>query len=360
MNQVVETYASDNKEWFPERHKSIKRTGPLLLFGLLIFIAYLYFFVDISELVTIFQEINVFYYLLALLGVLLNLLTYSLTWQLLLRPLSINVSFKMTLLISWVGNFVEFFVPSESIGEDVSKSYLMVKQSGENTGKVVASVLGQRIISLIVTLAILIVCSLTLFILTYEIPASVSFLIFVVSIGTAIPLIFILLLCVRKQLSHRFIDILLRFGVFISRGRLNLSSLRSKAKNALDSFYQSIEILRKNPRNLVPPLFFSLVSYFFSVLVSYFVFISLGYPVSFVLLTIVYSLSRSLQSIPTMLPGEVGFFEVVMTQLYLALLGPQFAAISAAATVLTRILWLGFRLSLGFISLQWLRHIGLL
>lgn len=360
MSRLVETDVSDSREWFPEKHKSIKRTLPLLLVGLLIFIAYLYFFVDISELITIFQKINIFYYLLALVGVILNFITYSLTWHRLLRPLSITVSFKKTLLISWVGNFVEFFVPSESIGEDVSKSYLMAKESGENTGKVIASVLGQRIISLVVTLAILIVCSVSLFISHFEIPVSVSFLIFIVSIGTTIPLIFILLLCVKRQLTHRFIDILLRFGVFISKGRLNLNQLRSKAKNALDSFYQSIGILSKNPKNFIQPLFFSLISYFFSVLVSYFVFISLGYSVSFVLLTIVYSLSRSLQSVPTMLPGEVGFFEVVMTQLYLALLGPQFAAISAAATVLTRILWLGLRLSLGFISLQWLRHIGLL
>ena len=357
---MVETNASVSREWFPEKYKSLKRTAPLLLIGLLIFIAYLYFFVDITEMLITFQQIDIFYYLLALAGVLLNLLAYSLTWQRLLRALSINVPFKTTLLITWVGNFVEFFVPSESIGEDVSKSYLMTKETGENTGKVVASVLGQRIISMVVTLIILIVCSLSLFILQFEIPGSVSFLILLVSVGTAIPLIFILLLCVKKQLSHRFIDVLLRFGVFISRGRLNLDRLRFKAKNALESFHQSIEILSKNPRSLIQPLFFSLVSYFLSVLVSYFVFISLGYTVSFVLLTVVYSLSRSLQSIPTMLPGEVGFFEVVMTQLYRALLGSQFETISVTATVLSRILWLGLKLSLGFMALQWIRRRGLL
>jgi uncharacterized protein (TIRG00374 family) len=357
---VVETNDSVSKEWFPEKHKSVKRTAPLLMIGLLIFVVYLYFVVDLSDLLVTFQEIDIFYYLLALAGVLLNMLTYSLTWQLLLRPLSINVPFKTTLLITWVGNLVEFFVPSESIGEDVSKSYLMTKESGENTGKVVASVLGQRIISMVVTLAILIVCFLSLSFLQYSIPASVSFLMLLVSIGTAIPLVFIILLCVKKQLSHKFIDMLLRFGVFLSRGRLNLESLRFKAKNSLDSFHHSIGILSKTPRSLVQPLFFSLVSYFFSVLVSYFVFVSLGVTVSFVLLTIVYSLSRSLQSVPTMLPGEVGFFEVVMTQLNLALLGPQFAVVSAAATVLIRALWLGLRLSLGFVALQWIRRRGLL
>ena len=357
---MVETDASVSNAWLPEKSKALRRTVPLLLVGLLIFIAYLYFFVDIPEMLIIIQQIDLFYYSLAIAVLLLNMLAYSLTWHYLLRPLSIKVSFKKTMIITWVGAFVEFFVPSESIGEDVSKSYLMTKESGENTGTVVASVLGQRIISMVVTLIILIVCSLSLFILQYEIPASVSFLILLISVGTAIPLIFILLLCKKEQLSHRLIDLLLRFGVYISRGRLNLDSLRSKAKNALESFHQSIEILSKNPINLIQPLFFSLVSYFLSVLVSYFVFISLGYTVSFVLLTVVYSLSRSLQSIPTMLPGEVGFIEIVMTSLYIALLGPQAAVVSVAATVLIRVLWLGLRLPLGFIALRWILRRGLL
>ena len=357
---MVETDASVSSEWLPEKRKIIRRTAPLLLIGLLIFVAYLYFFVDIPEMLITIQQIDIFYYSLAIAGVLLNMLAYSLTWQYLLRPLSINVSFKKTLLITWVGAFVEFFVPSESIGEDVSKSYLMTKESGENTGKVVASVLGQRIISMVVTLIVLIICSLLLFILQYAISGLVSVLILLVSVGTAIPLVFIILLCVKKQLSHRLIDLLLRFGVFISRGRLNLESLRGKAKNALESFHQSIELLGKNPRILVKPLFFSLVSYLLSIFVSYFVFVSLGYTVSFVLLTIVYSLSRSLQTVPTMLPGEVGFIEPVMASLYVALLGGQAAAISAAATVLIRVLWVGLRLSLGFIALQWIRRRGLL
>ena len=306
------------------------------------------------------QQIDIFYYSLAIAVLLLNMLAYSLTWQYILRPLSIKVSFMKTMMITWVGAFVEFFVPSESIGEDVSKSYLMAKESGENTGKVVASVLGQRIISMVVTLIVLIVCSLSLLSSQYAIPSSVSILMALVSVGTAIPLIFIFLLCIKEQLSHRLIDLLIRFCVFISRGRLNLDSLKSKAKNALESFHQSMGFLGKNPRSLVQPLFFALASYFLSVLVSYFVFASLGYTVSFVLLTIVYSLSRSLQSIPTMLPGEVGFIEPVMTSLYIALLGPQAATVSAAATILTRVLWVWLRLPLGFIALQWIRRRGLL
>ena len=360
MKIVVETEASKDSEWFPDKNKSLKRSVPLLIVGLLIFIGYLYFFVDIPEMLLAIQQIDVFYYSLAIVVLLLNMLAYSAVWQYLLRPLSIKVSFVKTLLITWVGAFVEFFVPSEAIGEDVSKSYFMIKESGENAGKVVASVLGQRIISMLVTLIIFIGCAFSMFSFQLEIPIAVSFLILIISVGTAIPLLFLLLLCKKERLSHRIIDLLIRFVVFISRGRLNLESLRLKAKNSLDSFHLSISILSQSPKSLIQPMFFALSSYFLSVLVSYFVFVSLGYTVSFVMLTIVYSISRSLQSIPTMLPGEVGFIEIVMTSLYIALLGPEAAAVSAAATVLTRALWIWLRLPLGFVALQWILRRGLL
>jgi len=354
---VVGTKTLADSKWFPEKRKTIRRTVPPLLIGLLIFIVYLYFFVDIPEMLTTIQRVNLFYYLLAVAVLLLNMLAYSLTWQYFLRPLSINVSFKKTFLITWVGVFVEFFVPSESIGEDVSKTYLMTKESGENTGKVAASVLGHRILSMGVTLGTLIICSLSLFSIRYELNAFVSNLMLLIIVGTAIPLIFIFLLCLKAELTHKSVDLLLRFFAFISRRRLKLASLRSKAKKALSDFHQSIEVLGGNLRSLVQPVFFSIVGYFLSILVSYLVFVSLGHPVNFVLLTIVYSISRSLQSIPTMLPGEVGYIEIVMTSLY-GLLGIPLD-ISAAATVLTRALWVWFRLLAGFIAVQWTVSRGL-
>lgn len=359
---VFDSGTSDSSGWLPEKRKTLTRTIPLLVIGLTIFIVYLYFFVDIPEMLAIIQQIDLFYYSLAIVVLLLNMMAYSLTWQCILGPLSIKVSFMKTMMITWVGAFVEFFIPSESIGEDVSKSYFMAKESGENTGKVVASVLGQRIISMAVTLIALIVCSLFLLGSQHMLPTSVSILMVLIPVGIAIPLAFLFLLCIREQLSHKIIDLLIRFAVFISRGRLNLESLRSKSKNSLKSFHQSMDFLAKNPRSLIQPLFFAVLSYFLSVLVSYFVFSSLGYTVSFVLVTVVYSLSRSLQSIPTMLPGEVGFIEIIMTYLYTDLLslGPQAAAISAAATVLTRVLWVWLRLPLGFIALQWIMRRGLL
>lgn len=335
-----------------EKRVNIKRIVPFLLIGLLIFIGYLYFFVDIPEMLTIIQRIDLFYYLLAVAVLLLSMLAYSLTWQYFLRPLSINVPFRKTFLFTWVGVFVDLLIPAESISGDASKAYLMSKESGENAGKVVASVVSHRILSMIITLSTLIISSISLFILQYELPAFVSNLILLVAVGTIISLIFIFLLCLKEQLTQKLIDLLLRFSAFISRGRLKLASLRSKAKKASSAFNQSIEVLGRNPRSLVRPVFFSIVAWFLSVLLSFLVFVSLDHPVSFVLITIVYSISNAIQNIPIGVPGEVGLVEIVMTSLY-GLLGVPLG-ISAAATVLIRVLWVWFRLLLGFVAVQWI------
>lgn len=335
-----------------EKRVNIKRIVPFLLIGLLIFIGYLYFFVDIPEMLTIIQRVDLFYYLLAVAVLLLSMLAYSLTWQYFLRPLSINVPFKKTFLFTWVGVFVDLLIPAESISGDASKAYLMSKDSGENAGKVVASVVSHRILSMIITLSTLIISSISLFILQYELPAFVSNLILLVAVGTTISLIFIFLLCLKEQLTQKLIDLLLRFSAFISRGRLKLASLRSKAKKASRAFNQSIEVLGRNPRSLVRPVFFSIAAWFLSVLLSFLVFVSLDHPVSFVLITIVYSISNAIQNIPIGVPGEVGLVEIVMTSLY-GLLGVPLG-ISAAATVLIRVLWVWFRLLLGFVAVQWI------
>lgn len=335
----------------PEKRVNIKRIAPFLLIGLLIFIGYLYFFVGIPEMLTIIQRVDLFYYLLAVAVLLLSMLAYSLTWQYFLRPLSVNVPFRKTFLFTWVGVFVDLLIPAESISGDTSKAYLMTRESGENAGKVVASVVGHRILSMIITLSSLIICSLLLFVLQYELPAFVSNLILLVAVGTTVSLILIFLLCLREQLTQKLVDLLLRFSVFISRGRLRLASLRSKAKKASSAFHQSIEVLGSNPRSLVRPVFFSVVAWFLSVLLSFLVFVSLDHPVSFVLITIVYSIGNAIQNIPIGVPGEVGLVEIVMTSLY-GLLGVPLG-ISAAATVLIRVLWVWFRLLLGFVAVQW-------
>lgn len=327
------------------------RSIPFLLIGLSIFICYLYFFVGIPEMIEIIRSVNLFFYSLAVVSLLLAMLFYSLTWQYFLRPLSVKVSFRKTFLFIWVGVFADLLIPAESISGDASKVYLMTKDSDENAGSVVASIVSHRILSTTINLISLIIGSLAFVILKYELPGFILNLILLVAVGNAISIGFLFLLCLRKEIAEKIIDSLLNFLKFILRGRLQLTTVRFKVRKALKAFHQAFEVLGRNPKSLAQPVAFSLASWFFSAFMSFLVFVSLGHPIHFNFVIIVYSIRCAIRSIPLGIPAEVGIMEVLMTTLY-SLFGVPIG-ISAAATVLIRVLTVWFRLFIGFMAVQW-------
>jgi uncharacterized protein (TIRG00374 family) len=335
-----------------ENGLSLKRTVPFLLAGILVFVAYIYFFVGINELVAIIRGVNLFYYGIATAVLVLTMFVNALTWQYFLRPLSVKVPLRKTFLFTWIGVFVDLLVPAESISGDASKVYLMTKESGESAGKVVASVVSHRILAMTISLGSLIFSSIVLYTIQYELPAAVLNLVLLIIVGTGISLVFIFLCAIKVALTQKIVEATLRFLVFITRGRLNIDSMRAKAARILNAFHCSICVLLKKPTKLAAPIFFAIVSWLFSIFMSYLVFVSLGQEVDFVLITIVYSVSVNIQSIPIGIPGEVGLVEIVMTSLY-GLLGVE-AGIAAAATVLIRFLTVWLRIIIGFVAVQWI------
>jgi uncharacterized protein (TIRG00374 family) len=334
-----------------EKGLSLKRTVPFLLAGILVFVVYIYFFVGINELLAIIRGVNLFYYGIAVAVLFLTMFVNSLAWQYFLRPLSVKVALQKTFLFTWIGAFVDLLVPAESISGDASKVYLMTNESGENAGKVVASVVSHRILAMVISLGSLVFSSIVLYIIGYELPSAVLNLVLIIIVGTAVTLFFIFLCVLKESLTQRIIDAVIRFLVFVTRGRWKLDSLKAKATKALTAFHRSIELLIKNPKHLVLPVVFAVISWLLSILISYFVFVSLGQEVDFVLITIVYSISVNVQSIPLGIPAEVGVVEIVMTSLY-GLLGVE-AGIAAAVTVLIRFLTVWLRIIIGFVAVQW-------
>lgn len=335
-----------------EKDLSLRRSVPFLLVGILLFLIYIYFFVGITEILNIIYNVNVYSYGLAVIVLLVNMVIISAVWQYFLHIISIKVPFRKTFLFTWIGTFVDLLVPAESISGDASKIYLMTQESNEDAGKVVASVISHRILAMIISISSLISSSVVLYVFQYELPALVFNLILLIIIGTGIALFFILLCILKETLTRRIIDILLGFFEFITKGHLKVNSIRNSITKSLSIFHESIRLLLNYPTKLVVPIILALVSWFLSAFLSYLVFLSLGQQVNFVLVLIVHSISVNIQSIPIGIPAEVGFVEIVMSSLY-GLLGVD-VGIAAAGTVLIRLLTVWLRISIGFISVQWI------
>ena len=328
-----------------ERRTILKRSVPFLLIGLLIFILYLYFFVGIENIIQLLQSVNLFYYSLAFVAVLASTVFYSLTWQHFLNLQMCIRDSPKTFLFVWVATFIDVLIPAESISSEISKAYLVSKSAGQNTGKAIASIVSHRILSMAITLTTLIASSAIL-IIKYELSTSILIFIVVVMIGTMTSIVLLSYLSFKEQTTRKVINGLLGFFEFISRGRWQLTNLKSRAQKMLKMFHEGIITLIEHPRELALPVVYSLLAWLSDILISFFVFVSLGFDVSFVVIIIVYTISMAVQYFPLGIPAEVGLTEIVMTSLY-TLLGIPLA-ISAAVTVLTRVLTVWFKFFVGY------------
>ena len=328
-----------------KRSSIMKRSVPFLLIGLLILFLYLHFFVGTENLIKHLQSVNLFYYSLAFVALLVGTGFYSLTWHHFLNLLSIKIGFQKTFLFVWVATFIDILIPAESISSEISKAYLVSRSAGQDTGKAIASIVSHRILSMAVTLTTLIISSVIL-IIKYELSTSLLIFIAIVNIGTVISIVFLSYLSFREQITWKIINRILGFFEFISRGRWQLANSKIKAQKMLKMFHEGIKTLVEHPRNLALPVIFSLLAWLLDILVSFFVFISLGFDVSFIVIIIVYTISMAVQYFPLGIPAEVGLTEIVMTSLY-TLLGIPLT-MSAAATVLTRVITVWFRFFVGY------------
>jgi len=335
-----------------ERLFTLKRTGAVVIaVGLFVFLLYLYFLVPFGDFMTVIKQADPFYYSLAFVALLLSVAFYSLAWHRLLHLLSVKSSFWKALQFVWVGNFVDLLVPAESVSGDIIRVYLMSKESNQNTGKVVASVIGHRILTMIITLGGLVISTIY-FAIRYNPPVLVMEFVSVIGAGTLVCVILIFYLSKKRQATSKIVDWIIGLLVRISRGHWQFERLKKSAEKILTAFHDGIDALGVRRDRLVLPISLGIVAWLCDLLIAVFVFRALRVQVYFSAIVIVYSISIAVQTIPLGIPGEIGILDILMSTLY-TLMGIPIA-VSAVATLLIRIMTLWMRLLIGGLTVQWL------
>jgi uncharacterized protein (TIRG00374 family) len=122
------------------------------------FFVYIYIFnVDIQGIIAEVQQINLSFYLLAMIVALLDTLFFTLAWHSLIRFLSIRISLFKSFLFVWVGIFIDTMIPAESVSGEISKIYLVNKEQNGAAGKATASIVAQRLIGMGINIVTLLV-----------------------------------------------------------------------------------------------------------------------------------------------------------------------------------------------------------
>jgi uncharacterized protein (TIRG00374 family) len=336
-----------------QKHFAYRTVALFLVAGLFVFLLYLYFFVPLPDLIQTIKQVNPYYFLLALGALFISAVFYALTWQSLLNMVSVKASLLKTFQFCWVANFVDILVPAESLSGDLSRIYFMSKETEGNTGKVVASVLGHRVLGTFVTVAGLFISTIY-FVIYYEVSLLVLEIIGIIAALNAIYIGLMFYVSARRETTEKIVDWIVRILARIFRGRLKPERLKESAMKALSMFYDGIAALSVNRKDLILPMFFQIFAWLFDVLIAVLVFLSMGSlntAISLSAIVIVYTVSIVIHYIPVV-SGELGIMEIVMTSMFTLLGNPQAIAVFAAATVLIRVLTLWVRLFVGGLIVQ--------
>jgi len=318
----------------------------LLILGLIAFILYFYFFINPAQVIDILSRTNLAYYTGAFVAYFLYVFFSALVWYDLLNSLSVKISTLKALLFTWVGLFFEAVVPQLGWSGEVSKTYLLAKDSNQDAGKIGASVVGQKIFTIAITVVAL-GLGLGLVLISYPLPPIATFLIAIVLALSILTLSVVYYVSIKPTATKTLLNWSIRIALFF-RKRWNPQNFRLKAEELLDKFHLGMEQLGANPKALVKPIIYAIISFVFEISVVFLTFIALGYPVPVDKVLIVFTLTGTLQTVGVTI---FGFTEIVMTSSF-AFLGIP-VDLSFSVTLLTRVVSLWFRLIVSYAALQW-------
>lgn len=318
----------------------------LLILGLIAFILYFYFFINPAQVIDILSRTNLAYYTGAFVAYFLYAFFSALVWHHLLNTLSVKISTLKALLFTWVGLFFEATVPQLGWSGEVSKTYLLTKDSSQDAGKIGASVVGQKIFTIAITVVAL-GLGLGLVLISYPLPPIATFLIAIVLSLSILTLLLVYYVSIKPTATKTLLNWSIRIALFF-RKRWNPQNFRLKAEELLGKFHLGMEQLGANPKALVKPIIYAIISFVFEISVVFLTFIALGYPVPVDKVLIVFTLTGTLQTVGITI---FGFTEIVMTSSF-AFLGIP-VDLSFSVTLLTRVVSLWFRLIVSYAALQW-------
>jgi len=332
------------------------KTFALPAIGLLAFLVYLYLFkVDIAGIIEKARLIDPWIYSIAIILVLIDPLFFAASWWVMLNFLSVKISVSKTYLYTWYGIFIDIIIPGESVSGEISRVYLVTREIPGTSGKVVASVVTHRLISMVTTVATLVFG--TAMLLREGQTNTILFNLSLLSaIITVIFLGFLILLCIKETWAMKIVNGILGFVEFLSRGRWKLAKIREDAHKAARIFHESMKQIGRTPKILAESVLLFVLSWVASVSVPYFVFLAIGFPVDWSAILVTSTIVSAIKSIPIGVPFEVGLPEIVMTTLYGLVSPAATTQIAATVTVLIRILTLWLRFFMGFMAQQWLEY----
>ena len=301
---------------------------------------------------TVLQGVNLeqyaLFYSLAIGAVLIGNFCWSVSWRTMLNTLSVKMSVKNAFIYYWAGYFVDLVVPCQTVCGEVTRLYLVHKQTNENYGSIAAGGVANRIVAYIIVIAGLYTSGILLYTQS-SVPTIISSVFIFILAGGTIYLALLLYLAFSEQAAEKLASLGLKLLRILQPKKYNSSDLSAETKESLAAFYQGFKAFREKPKYLVEPFIFLTLSFLFSLSAYILVFFALGiHGESLGFFVVMYFIAGSLTDAAASF--SVGTLDILLATLFILYgLNPALSGITAA---LVRVVTFWFPLIVGFIIIQ--------
>jgi uncharacterized protein (TIRG00374 family) len=302
--------------------------------------------IDTAQVANILSKTNLTIYATSFIAYSLFAFFSALVWRELLNSIALKITLKKSVLFTWAGLFFDALVPQLGWSGEISKTYLYSKNSHQDAGKISASVVGQKIFQIALTI-IGLSAGLILLLATTALPLFETALILLVLGLSILTLVLIYYISVKPKATHNLLSIAIKIAQFFRR-KWNPEGFRQKAEGFLWHFHGGMKELGANPKALAKAVVYAVVSFVFEVSVLYLCFFALDFPVPAYKVLIVFTLTGTLQAVGLTV---FGFGEILMTSILTLLFIPL--DLSFSVTLLWRVVTLWFRLVVSYVAVQW-------
>jgi glycosyltransferase 2 family protein len=323
-----------------------------MIIGLTVFALYLYFFVGFNQVFLVVKSVNLASYLTfysAAIGtMILVMLFWVSSWRTLLRALDVKLSVKNAFLYYWTGYFVDLIVPCQSVCGEITRLYLVQKETQNNYGAIAAAGIANRLVAYSIVTSGL-TTGLFYLLLRNTIPAFALYLLIISWLGALVFLSVLFYLAFSGNAAEKLASLLLKILKALRIKRFKSEGLSPGLMESLNSFHEGFKFFRANPRYLIKPIIFQTISYILNLSVYVLVFYALGFNhllIDFFIL--VYFLAGAVQDATSAF--SVGALEILLTNLFI-FFGIA-AATSGVAAVVLRSVTFWFPLLVGYIIVQ--------
>ena len=334
------------------KYLSTRKSFFFIFIGLPAFALYLYFFAGFKQIASVLHGVNLeqyaLFYSLAISAVFISNFFWSVSWKTVLNTLSVKMSMKNAFMYYWTGYFVDLVVPCQTVCGEVTRLYLVHKETNENYGSIAAGGVANRIVAYIIVVSGLYVSAILLYTQS-NIPTIISSVFIFVLAGATIYLVLLLYLAFSEQAAGKLASLTLRVLRALQPKKYQSNELSAETKQSLASFYQGFKAFRENPKYLVKPFIFLTISFLLSLSAYVLVFLALGiHSQSLGFFIVMYFIAGSLTDAAASF--SVGTLDILLATLFILYgLNPALSGITAA---LVRVVTFWFPLIVGYIIIQ--------